>query len=135
VGRKTVELRRIRPQIGPGDLLILYETRPTCAIVAQATIEDVLHRTPRSLWLLVGQDSGLARSEFLQYFQGCSVGWAIRFCNVVEFDHPVSLATIREVVPRFAPPQSYHYLRTDRTSDQGIESCLDHRSSPVATSK
>jgi predicted transcriptional regulator len=123
-GKKRVELRRVRPAVGAGDEIIVYETFPTCAVVCRALVREVIADAPNRLWRLVGSTSGIDRSEFLDYFDGCDAGFAIRIVEVRVLESPVSLRTLRRAVPGFAPPQSYHYLKTNRPRDRRLAACL-----------
>lgn len=110
-GTKTVELRRVRPTVSAGDRLVFYETSPTRAVVAIATVVGVLAKDPATLRRRVAAKSGLQGEEFLAYFSGCDIGFGIEFCEVVALRSPVTLNDLRRRVPGFTPPQSYHYLR------------------------
>lgn len=123
-GKKRVELRRIRPGIEGGDEIIIYETFPTCAVVCIAVVSHVIEEEPNRLWRLVGSTSGVGRSEFLEYFRGSDTGYAIGLGDVRAFQSPVTLLALRRAVPGFAPPQSYHYLRSERQRDRRLAACL-----------
>lgn len=119
-GEKRAELRRVRPSVARGDSIVFYETSPTCAIVAQAIVCGVVVARPNALWSLVREQCCLSRAQFAEYFRGCDVGYAIRFRSVSVLEEPIDLSRIRQAVPRFAPPQSYHYLRQDRVHDRRL---------------
>ena len=68
--------------------------------------------------------SGLERREFLAYFEGAAKGYAIRLHEVAALPRPVTLSTLRRAAPGFAPPQSYHYLRSARARDRRLAACL-----------
>lgn len=123
-GHKGVELRRVRPAVGPGDEIVVYETSPTSAVVGMATVNRVECASPRVLWTRHGAVSGLTRSEFLEYFRGRDVGYGIVLADVRILDEPVSLQAIRRLVPKFHPPQSYHYLSDERLADRRLVACL-----------
>lgn len=123
-GTKRVELRRVRPAVEAGDTIVFYETSPTCAVVAKAEIRNVASGSATRLWTAARALSGLNRQEFMLYFEGCRTGFAIEFGDVRVFEHPVTLSTLRRAVPGFAPPQSYHYLRRDRSKDRRLAAYL-----------
>lgn len=123
-GEKQVELRRVRPDLSEGDEVILYETSPTCAVVAKGKVAELLEASPARLWLLVGKDSGVARHEFMAYFEGRSRAYGIRLTAVEALESPVGLQKLRRLAPGFAPPQSYHYLRAERQRDCRLVSSL-----------
>ena len=123
-GDKLVELRRVRPNLTKGDEIILYESSPTCAVVARAKVAELIEATPLSLWRLIHEESGVTRQEFNQYFAGRSRAFAIRLSDVQELDEPIGLRELRRAVPGFAPPQSYHYLRPERQRDLELTASL-----------
>lgn len=123
-GEKRAELRRVRPAVVRGDSIVFYETSPTCAIVAYATVCRVVAASPRTLWPLVRDQCCVSREYFGEYFQGRRIGYAIQFRSVAVLDSPIELARIRRHAPQFTPPQSYHYLRQDRAHDRRVVALL-----------
>lgn len=122
-GTKLVELRRVRPSIQRGDEVVIYETSPTCAVVCLVRVGGVLAAKPDALWRQCGHVSGVSRGDFFQYFCGRPLGYAIKLEAVKPLTRPVELNQLRRAVPGFAPPQSYHYLRTDRARDRRLAAC------------
>ena len=119
-GDKTVELRRVRPRVKPGDRLLIYVTAPEMALKAMCQVSCVYENTPLKLWREIGASSGIDRSSFMDYFKGLDVAYAIGLRRVRRLDHDVALEELRERWPGFLPPQSYWYL-----SEQQCEILLD----------
>ena len=67
-GSKVYEFRRRRPSIKAGERHLVYETSPTSAIVAWASIGKVLDDDPDKIWDLAGPQGGISRGEFEEYF-------------------------------------------------------------------
>jgi predicted transcriptional regulator len=67
-GRKLFEFRTRRPSVVPGDIVLLYETAPTSAIVATAVVGTVHDDAPARVWNLAGSLGGITRVEFDRYF-------------------------------------------------------------------
>jgi predicted transcriptional regulator len=109
-GSKGVELRRVRPALQQGDVLIIYETQPTCALVAWARVACVVSASREALRRMTGSAAGTTRQEFFSYFRGCPLGHAIFLSSCEPLAQPVSLETLRAKVPGFTPPQSMWYL-------------------------
>jgi predicted transcriptional regulator len=109
-GSKTVELRRVKPAVGRGDLLILYVSSPTKALGGVAEIADLIHGNPGAVWSRVGGQTGMSREDFDGYFRGASRAYAIVLARVWKIESPVGLAEIQEIRSRFRPPQSYLYV-------------------------
>ena len=108
-GRKTVELRRTRPLVNPGQPVAIYETVPVAAITAVAVVGAVTETSPTSLWDNFGDVTGLTRHEFRQYFSGCRSAIAIHLLGIRAVSEPVTLAHLRRN-GSFQPPQTWNFL-------------------------
>lgn len=109
-GTKRTELRRVKPRLQKGDIVLIYESAPTMALVGFGVVESVLQDRPESLWFLVGCSSGISKEEFNNYYSGVAVGYAINLSEIVTLVTPVALDTLRRQIDGFHPPQSYRYL-------------------------
>jgi len=109
-GEKIVEIRRIRPRVGKEATIVFYATSPKKQLIAFARIKSIKLSPPQDLWSLVGEESALTRSEFLEYLSGCPLGVAISFNDVVELDPPIPLSHLRILWPDFSPPQGHIFL-------------------------
>ncbi len=115
-GGKTVELRRIRPAISKGDRIILYVSSPAKAVRAISTVDKVSSGDPSRLWREVGEEAGITRAEFYDYFERAKAAVAIHIKDVEELSKPIPLAILRELWPGFRPPQNYRYFSPDELS-------------------
>jgi predicted transcriptional regulator len=109
-GRKTVELRRRALRVLPGTQVWIYCTQPTAQVSAVATIKGIFTASPKEIWQLYGQRSGLIRSEFDSYFEQSETGCAIVLSNIRRLKSPLSLHAIRKKAKRFHPPQFFKKL-------------------------
>jgi predicted transcriptional regulator len=109
-GTKVVELRRLRPRIGKGDLVFVYVSSPVMALEGAFEIGDVVAGTPNSIWRQFNGGSGLPKREFDLYFKGKKTAYAILIKKVWRLPVPVRLAKLRKERNGFHPPQSYHYI-------------------------
>ena len=109
-GVKTVELRRVRPQVHAGDRVYVYVTSPVKALAGWFTIKDVLHVAPSTLWRRVGPQSGVTKREFDAYYAGASTAVGLIVGEVLEYNEWIGLASLRALVPRFHPPRSFQYV-------------------------
>ena len=103
-------MRRVRPRVWAGGLVVVYEAAPTMAIVGAFRVADVIHDRPPALWRRVGQLAGLTRREFDDYFAGAARGFGILVREAWTFPEAVPLKALRESLPGFHPPQGYRYL-------------------------
>lgn len=123
-GDKKVELRRLRPNVSGGDLLIIYASLPRGAVIGSATVMRVVSGKPTALWRTVGDISGLSHREFMNYFAGAQIGFGILLARPCKHSRPITLSKLRRASPNFAPPQAYRYLRPDRLPDSYLLTSL-----------
>ncbi len=116
-GKKTVELRRLRPRLSPGDVVVVYVSSPVRSVAGSFTVDQVVEDVPSRLWRVVGRNCGLSREEFDSYFADAAIGFGIVIRKAVRRPRPVSLAALREANPGFCPPQGYYYLTAERCRD------------------
>ena len=109
-GEKLVEFRRRRPRSNAGDLIAIYESSPTMALVAVAQVAEVRIESPKCLWRNVQSVAGITKAEFDCYYHGCENAVGIVLKSISVMPDPVSLKDLREEWPKFHPPQGFRYL-------------------------
>lgn len=109
-GEKKVELRRIRPRVQKGDLVIIYASAPVMAVFGSFKVDHVVTRHPSQLWPVVEHSACVSRKEFDTYYRGSRLAVAIFFSKARPVNEPLKLGEIRERWPEFRPPQGYRYL-------------------------
>jgi predicted transcriptional regulator len=108
-GRKTVELRRVKPRVQVGDLVVVYASGNTKGMVGAFEVAGVTAAAPSSIWRKFNGTSGLTKCEFDIYFDEVAIGYAIRIGKKWRIEKPVPLRTLRKRRAGFRPPQNYHY--------------------------
>jgi predicted transcriptional regulator len=111
-GTKCVELRRIKPNIGEGDIVVVYVTSPIKEVWGTFEVKSVITKPKSQLWEFVQDSAGITKIEFDNYFQGLSNGYGIIMKSVSANKNYLSLDDIRKNWEGFTPPQSYRYLST-----------------------
>jgi len=109
-GKKTVELRRIRPKASSGTIVIVYASSPVKKILGTCIVENISTGTPREIWNLHGVSTGLGWTTLAHYLQGKDHGVAITVGSPLRFDVPVPLEKVRKCLGESAPPQSFRYI-------------------------
>ncbi len=109
-GSKTVELRRVRPRLTSGDLVLVYASAPVKALLGAFEVAKVVEAPPAQLWTQVQEKAGLTHDQFDQYFDGAKQGYGIFLKRKWSLAEPVALDVLRKRQTNFRPPQSYHYL-------------------------
>jgi predicted transcriptional regulator len=110
---KTVELRRVKPRLQVGDLVVIYASGTTRGIVGAFEVAGLTEATPKYIWRKHNGGSGLAKEEFDRYFAGAHRGYAIRIGKLWKHPIPILLGTLRKRRTGFRPPQGYHYWQRD----------------------
>ncbi len=113
-GRKTVELRRVRPGVDPDAVVFIYATMPIQSVVAVCLIERIVSDSQNSVWEQVRKFAGISRSLFDDYYAGSSAAHAIFLQAVTCVPKPVTLTEILREWPNFRPPQSYRYIPMEK---------------------
>jgi len=109
-GKKRVELRRIRPSVHRGDLVLVYTSSPSCELTGAFVVGAVESATPVRLWAKVRQTCGLTRAQYDDYYRGSKKAYGIRIERSWRLEMPLKLACLRRHSARFHPPQSYRYF-------------------------
>ena len=109
-GIKTVELRKVRPNVVRGDTVLMYVTSPVMEIKASFQIKSLYSASPSKLWHMVWNKAGIEKDEFFEYFGRANIGYAIQIDSLTIFPEPLSLGTVRQQIPDFTPPQCYRYF-------------------------
>ena len=107
-GEKTYEFRRRifkRPEV---DTIVIYATSPQCEVVGEAEIMGIKTADPESIWLQTGEEGGISRERFMDYFDGHDVAYAIKLGRVKRFVRPRPLSYYEPQV--HAAPQSFVYI-------------------------
>lgn len=93
-----------------GDLVVVYASAPTMAVVGAFVVAGVERGTPEALWDKHSDDFGIEEEAYRSYFAGAASCHAIAVGDVFEVD-PVPLAELRQRIDGFRPPQSYQWWR------------------------
>lgn len=116
-GSKTVELRRVRPNVASGDRVMIYISSPVKALAGEFIVDKLVELPIDELWLLVKDQAGLNRKEFDSYYYGASVGYAMFLGQITKFDISVDMKVLQEIWEGFRPPQCYLYITQEKLSN------------------
>jgi predicted transcriptional regulator len=120
-GEKTVELRRVRPDLQEGDLVLLYASSPIRELIGTCTAAGLDVGSASALWKLHGKSAGVTRSEYNAYFAGAAHAVGISIKDPRRVLQPRTLAELRARLPGFVPPQSFSYLSAEELKDLDIK--------------
>ena len=106
-GDKRYEYRKRIPQ--DINYIIVYATAPTKKVVAIIEIDMVIKDTPQNIWDVTQSESGVSCEFFMNYFNGVSTAYAIKFRNIHRLSTPIDITAIDGVK---SAPQAYQYVDT-----------------------
>jgi type I restriction enzyme, S subunit len=92
--------------------VFIYETSPVKKVVGFFTIDDVIEDAPINLWKISEGHAGINYDDYMDYFDGNDIGYAIKIGKIEFFDDPMELT---DLLPNGVPPQSFCYLDTSQT--------------------
>jgi predicted transcriptional regulator len=114
VGTKTFELRKVRPRVVAGDLVLVYVTVPRCRLEGAFRVGSVLEMAPEKLWLSVRGKCGITKAEFMTYYADKTTAFAIGVAEAWLLETAVELSELR--TEEILPPQGYRYLTAMETT-------------------
>jgi predicted transcriptional regulator len=106
-GEKTFEFRRAVFRRQGISTVVLYASSPTCKVVGEFTIDEVLSLALDALWESTQDGGAIDRQYFDQYFEGRSAGYALKVKRARRYRLPLCL---RKDFGIRHPPQSFRYL-------------------------
>jgi predicted transcriptional regulator len=115
-GTKRVELRRMKPRLDEGDIVLIYVSSPVKELRGRFEVETVIEKPVDELWAHVWSDAGISKKEFDEYYSGAERGCGIYLRAPASIRKPIGLDDLRELWSNFHPPQSYRYLSASELS-------------------
>lgn len=106
-GHKTFEFRRALFRRQDISIVVIYASSPTCKVVGEFTIDEVLSLALDALWDSTRDGGAIDRQYFDQYFEGRSAGYALKVKRARRYRAPLCLR--KDFGIRY-PPQSFRYL-------------------------
>lgn len=92
----------------PTARVFVYASSSISGVIGFFDIDGVLTDTPSRIWKETRHGSGISRSLYFQYFDGCSLAHAIKIANTEMYERPINL-NIHFGVNN--APQSFCYIR------------------------
>lgn len=107
-GRKRVEIRRRFSNKWKGSNVLLYASAPLRHFVGEATIGEVITKTPETIWSDWKEELGCSFDEFSSYCGRAPQVSAIIFTEVRPFKDPIPQIQIEHLVQEeLKAPQSF----------------------------
>ena len=111
-GKKDIELRKMKPNVQPGDYVIIYASAPVKAVLGFGKVKTIIECTPKCLWESYSNRLGINEQSYLSYYDGYHKAIGIEF-DMIKSVMPIGLEELRRVDPNFQPPQIYRYVTNE----------------------
>ena len=111
-GKKDIELRKMKPNVQPGDYVIIYASAPVKAVLGFGKVKTIIECTPKCLWERYSNRLGINEQSYLSYYDGYHKAIGIEF-DMIKSVMPIGLEELRRVDPSFQPPQIYRYVTNE----------------------
>lgn len=111
-GKKDIELRKMKPNVQPGDYVIIYASAPVKAVVGFGKVKTIIMCNPQEMWNKHSARLGIDKQGFYSYYNGYNKAVGIEF-EMIKPIAPIGLMELRNVDPTFNPPQIYRYVTND----------------------
>ena len=105
-GSKRVEFRK-RPLAADIGTVVIYATKPVCAVLGEFGVVGQVVGTPEELWVRFARVAGIDREGFFNYYDGSARAVGIVIGRSTATSQPRPLG---DVDPGARPPQSFKYL-------------------------
>lgn len=111
-GEKTIELRKCAPKkVGKNDFILIYVTAPVKELWGIYKIENIVKENPNILWENFGEQTGISKQEFYDYYKENKSAFGIQLQEVKNLiKHSIHLERLKNLIPGFMPPQTYSYI-------------------------
>ncbi|MBA9068735.1 putative transcriptional regulator [Methylobacterium sp. RAS18] len=90
--------------------VVVYATKPVGLIIGEFEVIEILADSPQQIWDITRDRAGITKPYFDAYFHGREKAFAIRIGATDLYQEPLDPNVL---MPRFTPPQSYMYIRSD----------------------
>jgi predicted transcriptional regulator len=88
------------------DTIVIYATKPVGKIVGEIYIEQIIEKSPKELWELTKEFSGIDEHFYESYFADREKAYAIAIKDVFKYKNPICPYSEYD---NFVPPQSFRY--------------------------
>ncbi|MCE7072494.1 hypothetical protein LZG74_19410 [Dyadobacter sp. CY327] len=106
-GTKKYEFRKAIYKDKNIKTIVVYASYPVQKVIGEFEVSYIISKSPKTLWKMTKQDSGISEEYFDEYFGEREVGFAIRVAETFEYPKPLCLK--KDFNINF-PPQSFRYL-------------------------
>ncbi len=110
---KSIELRKIKPNVKDGDYIVIYASSPVKCVVGFGIIKQIIITTPTEMWNEHSSVLGIDKIRYDEYYNNSSKAIGIEL-ELIKPSLPISLENLRELFAGFHPPQVYRYVTNEQ---------------------
>jgi len=92
------------------DKIVIYSTYPVMKVVGEVKVEESLVYSPKVIWNLTKEYSGVSADFFDEYYSGKKQAVAYKLGEIKKYDNPKELSEFGIL----QAPQSFVYLNTKK---------------------
>lgn len=110
---KSIELRKVKPNVKEGDYVVIYASSPVKCVVGFGKIKKIIIATPDDMWINNHLYLGIDKQRYDEYYseREYAIGIEIDMIKSVPY---IPLNQIKMIDPNFHPPQIYRYVTNDQ---------------------
>lgn len=86
--------------------MVVYASDPIKKVIGEFQVGEILYDELHALWAKTGEQAGIAKERFLEYFTNKAKGYAIKVEEARKYENPLALHQFM----LSWPPQSFTYL-------------------------
>jgi len=107
---RNIQLRKNRPNVQVGDYVVIYATAPVKAVIGFGKIKNIIDKSPENMWKANEEKLGINKKEYDKYYADSNRAIGIEISSICRFKIGLLLTEIKELHPKFSPPQTYRYI-------------------------
>ena len=113
---KLHEFRRRFSKINNEFTALIYVSNPISAVTAIIKFNPPIEGNIKDMIALRQTHEFSNDKAIIEYFKGSKTCYALQIIEIKMLKNPIPLKKLRELVPKFAPPQSYFRIDNDKYS-------------------
>lgn len=110
---KSIELRKLKPNVAKGDYIVIYASSPVKCVVGFGKIKQIIVTTPLQMWNDHSDVLGIDKQRFDEYYVNKTKAIGIEL-ESIKSSLPISLSQLRSLFAGFHPPQVYRYVTNEQ---------------------
>ena len=111
---KTIELRKVRPNIKEGDYIIIYASSPVKGVVGFGRVKKIIETSPYEMWRIYSTQLGIDKIRYDNYFLDRKKAIGIEIESIRTIQPMITLEAVKEIDISFTPPQGYRYVSNNQ---------------------